>query len=191
MSLAGIVPRRQNVCVRISIRDDRGRRLPAVQVDAAHPPSVLHAPAAAAGNRGAGGATTEVFLNWDRALDDKGCLRRCPVCGCEDFFARKSLPQVTGLVVLVLAAVTAIVFLGPHVLLAGLLVLALVAGLDLAIRFFARWRLVCYGCRAEFLDTVVDRHHPRWNMALAEKYRAHRATRPPRGDAPAQAEKDT
>lgn len=134
-------------------------------MDTKHPPSVLHA-------RGAANAPPkELFLNWDRALDDRGCLRRCPACGCDELFARRSIPQITGLVAVVLVGVAAIVFLRLRVVVAGLLVLALVAAMDVAIRLFAGWRLVCYGCGAEFSDLPIDRRHPRWDMAVAEKYR--------------------
>jgi len=138
-------------------------------VDPAHPPSVLHLPAPDILK------PRELFLNWDRVLDDKGRLRRCPVCGCEELYGYSDLPRLTALVALVFAGVLAIALFGIRAVTAGLVVLAVVLALDLLILRFARWRLVCYSCRAEFSDVPLDAAPRRWDSATAEKYRARQA----------------
>lgn len=119
------------------------------------------------------GATngTEVYLDWDRAVDDEGHLRRCPVCGCRELFVRKDFPQVTGFVVVVAAAVVSMVLLGVGEVTAAMAVLAAVVVVDFVVFFFTGKTLVCYRCRSEFRDLPIRRDHAGWDLAVGEKYR--------------------
>src|SRR5690606_19447450 len=112
-----------------------------------------------------------ISLDWDRALDDQRHLRRCPVCGCTDLFARKQLPQLTAFVVLILAAVAAMVLFGLQMVELAIGVLVLLVLVDAAIFLFAKRVLECYRCRSAFRDMPIRRQHPRYDAALAEKYR--------------------
>jgi hypothetical protein len=119
----------------------------------------------------------EMFLNWDRVLDDKGHLRRCPVCGCEEFYRCKGFPRLAALGALVFAGVLATALLGLRAVIAGVIVLAVVLALDLLIVVFARWRLVCYGCRTEFSDVPMNVTPARWDSGIAEKHRLRQPIR--------------
>src|SRR5690606_31717082 len=96
-------------------------------------------------------------------------LRRCPVCGCNDLFMRKELPQVTALVAIVLAAVVAMVLFGLQQVWWAIAVLVVVAALDLGIFLFAKRVLECYRCRSVFRDVPVARGHPRWEAGTADR----------------------
>jgi hypothetical protein len=133
-----------------------------VHVDLQDPPTVVRLPDP---NR------TTVSLDWDRALDDEQHLRHCPVCGCEDLYARKQVPQVTIFALLILAALAAIVIFGLGEAIWALIALALILGLDLAIFYFAKRIMVCYDCLSEFRGMPIRRDQPAWDPAVAERYR--------------------
>lgn len=148
--------------VRLEIHNTDRSRLYSVEVDEKNPPSVVKPPV---------GDGPQVSLNWDQAFDDERHLRRCPVCGCRELFARKDFPQVTGLVIVVLAAVISMVLFYHRMTSLALGVLAAVVVVDLLIFFFTGRALVCYRCRSEFRDTAIRSDHPGWELAVGEKYR--------------------
>jgi hypothetical protein len=148
--------------VRILIRNLQRERLFTAHVDNKDPASVVRPP---------DGEGPEVYLNWDGARDDHGHLRHCPVCGCRELFKRKDFPQITGFVIVVLAAVIAMVLFGMRRVLAGIIVLGTVALVDLLIFFFTGRCLVCYRCRSEFRDVPISRDQRGWDLATGEKYR--------------------
>ncbi|MEM9883495.1 MAG: hypothetical protein AAF800_11305 [Planctomycetota bacterium] len=164
--------------MRIDIKDQHGRPRLTVHLDPADPPAVVKA------DDGRGPA---VSLDWDRALDDEGRLRHCPVCDCPDFYVRKNVPQLTVFALIVAAAVVAMVFYGFGLSVPALIVLGLVLGVDLLIYLFADRYLVCYRCGSEFRDTPLLPTDRPWNPAIAEKYRrseTHDRDEPKRDDEP-------
>ncbi len=114
----------------------------------------------------------EVFLNWDRAVDDSGQLRRCIVCGAGDLFHEKAFPQITPLVVVLAFAGAIVGIFGLVTNIPVLLGMVLVLLLDLGILLFSRRRLVCYGCRTSYHDLPIARYHRRWDRQKAERYPA-------------------
>jgi hypothetical protein len=157
--------------VRIDLRNLKREPLFTATVDNKDPASVVKPPEPS-GAGAEGGSGQEVYLNWDGALDDRGHLRRCPVCGCRELFTRKDFPQVTGFVIVVAAAVIAMVlFVGFRQVLAGVAILAAVAIVDLLIYFFTGRLLVCYRCRSEFRDVPIGSEQRGWDLATGEKYR--------------------
>ncbi len=159
--------------MRIQIHDpnrrDRHRAFSA-EIDLRHPATVVHRPHVNP-NAPHESGREEIYLDWDQTLDDHGHLRRCPVCGCRDLYTRKDFPQITGFVILLLAAVVAIVLFGfaQQWLALGIFILVLL--LDLGIYFFANRCLVCYQCKSEYRDVDIGPHHAKWEMATAERYR--------------------
>lgn len=109
----------------------------------------------------------EVFLNWDQAIDDAGCLRHCVACGGR-LYRTRTLPQVTPVVVVLAAAGAVIAALGfaanPWVY--GSLVAVL--ALDVLVLLLARDRLVCYRCHSAYDRLRVARYHRRWDPRAAE-----------------------
>ncbi len=134
-------------------------------VDTAKPPTVVRGPA----NSEREGQ--EVFLNWDRAMDDEGHLRRCPVCGCRELFVRKDFPQLTGFAIVAMAAGVALYLFATDLMPWAVLLMAGIVVLDVIIYFFTGRCLVCYRCRSEFRDLPIRKDHPGWDLAIGEKYR--------------------
>jgi len=151
--------------VRIDIRNLKREPLFSVQVDRQNPSTVVRPT-----DRG-DQAGPEVYLHWDQAFDDQHFLRHCPVCGCRELFVRKDFPQVTGFVIVVLAAVLSMVLLGLQHVLAAVAVLITVTLMDALIYFFTGKCLVCYRCRSEFRDVPIRPEHRGWELAVGEKYR--------------------
>ena len=145
----------------IELRDERRERLFAVDVDISDPPAIVHAP---------DGQGQAVHLDWDRALDDEQHLRHCPVCGCPELFARKTLPQLTAFAVVVLAAIVSMVLYGIGQPGAALAVFLVVVAIDAAIYLFTQRALICYRCRSRFTGMPIRRDHPGWDKALGEQY---------------------
>lgn len=159
--------------VRIDLRDKQRQALFEVELDAVRPASVVRHPS----------GQPEIHLQWEGTRDDGGHLRKCPACGCRELFARKDFPQVTGFIIVVLAALIALGLFGARQVLAGWIVLAAMVVVDAAIYLFAGRCLVCYRCRSEFRDLPIRRDHPGWDLSIGEKYRpvrlAANADRPP------------
>lgn len=155
--------------MRIDIKDKQGHPRLTVHVDPSAPPTVVKA------EDGRGPA---VSLDWDRAVDDEGRLRHCPVCGCSDLYISKQVPQLTVFALVIAAAVIAMVFYGFGLSTPALVALLLVLTLDVAIWFFAKRMLVCYRCSAEFRDVPISPGHHRWDANTAERYRPSDASRP-------------
>jgi hypothetical protein len=154
--------RTHNGRVRIDLRDKKRQRLFRVEVDAKDRPTVVRPP---------DDAGREVYLDWDQAFDDEGYLRRCPACGCRELFVRKDFPQVTGFVIVLVAAAAAMALFGMEQVIAAVGVLAAVVLIDAVIFFFTGKCLVCYRCRTEFRDLPIRPRHPGWELAVGEKYR--------------------
>ena len=148
--------------MRIELCDESRKKIGRIEVDPALRPT-------RASIVGTENGEKEVFLDWDTALDDAGCLRRCIACGCDDLFKAKAFPQVTGVVVVLAfagAVVGALGFTTPPIL--GVMVLVLVA--DLAILLFSTQRLICHRCRSRYLGLPIARYHRRWDRSIADKH---------------------
>ena len=115
--------------------------------------------------------TISISFSVAQTIDDEMHLRRCPVCGCRELFVRKDFPQVTGFLIVVLAAVLSIVLFGIRAVKWGFAVLGVVALIDAMIFLFAGKCLVCYRCRSEFRGLDIRKDHPGWELAIGEKYR--------------------
>lgn len=155
--------------VRIDLRDLNRRPLFSVVVDEKNPPAVVRRPSP--GEAGADAGPDEVYLNWEKAFNDEGYLRHCPACGCRELFVRKDFPQVTGLALIVLVAIVAMVLFGVGQVMWALTVLGVVAAVDALIYLFTGKCLVCYRCRSEFRGMRIRPGHPGWELATGEKYR--------------------
>lgn len=148
--------------MQIDIHDNLGRPRLTVHVDPASPPTIVKA---------SDGRGPAISLDWDKALDDEGRLRHCPVCSCPDFYIKKNVPQLTVFALVVAAAVIAMVFYGFGLSAPALIVLALVLGLDLLIYLYAERYLVCYRCRSEFRKTPLLPTDRSWDANLAEQHK--------------------
>lgn len=166
------------------LRDNPATPPVRIEVDLRHPPSVVrpqHHP----------GLPHPLSLDWDRAVDDHQHLRRCPVCGCEDLYARKAVPHVTGFLLVILAALVAMVLFGFGQVVLATVAMVSVLALDVLILLIARRFLVCYRCGTQFRKLAVPRHHGRWEATTAERHRPHRVkpledqpSTPPAGEEP-------
>lgn len=151
----------------IDIRNLDRQRLFSVEVDLNDPPAVVRPN----GDERSSTPTQEVFMNWDRAVDDEGHLRRCPVCGCRDLFVRKDFPQITGLTIVALATIVSMALFGAGAVIAAWGVLAAMVVLDAVIYAFTGKTLVCYRCRSEFRRLPIAREIKAWDLSVGEKYR--------------------
>lgn len=117
------------------------------------------------------GSRRDVFLDWERALDDAGCLRKCVHCGCERLYRRRT-PVWFSPFALVLAAagvVAAVMGHSSDPLVLGILV-ALVL-VDVAVLVFVPTRLVCYRCGTSYRGARVARMHRAWDPRIAASVR--------------------
>ena len=152
--------------MKIDLRNAQRRHLCVVDVDVHTPPRVVPVTEH-------DGQRREVYLDWDRAFDDQGHLRKCPACGCGQLYQRKGLPPLTGFVAVLVVAVISLALWSLHdapvmVLVA---VLAIVSVANVLIYFFAPNRLVCYQCRSSYHGMPIRPDHPAWDGATDEQYR--------------------
>ncbi|MSR41786.1 MAG: hypothetical protein EXS10_07805 [Phycisphaerales bacterium] len=155
--------------MRIELRNLAGKRIGHVEAEAsARPARVSLVPTSAHTEK------ADVYLRWDEAIDDAGALRRCVICGCDELYVRKNMPQVTPFIILLafIGAVVAALGLANHPAAIVLLILLLVV--DVATLFVARRRLHCYRCRATYLGAHIARYMRPWDRAIAERMRLAR-----------------
>lgn len=110
------------------------------------------------------GREREHLLDWERAIDDGGHLRKCIVCGCDSLYRNRSTPRLTVIVVVLALSVVAVGLAGygtPPVLVAALV---LVAAVDLVFLLRADWQLTCYRCRSTFRGMPIARYHRGWDV---------------------------
>jgi len=112
---------------------------------------------------GAPGAEREYFLDWERAVDDGGHLRKCVLCGCDTLYRSRSSPRITIIGAVLAVSVVAVGLAGygtPSSLVAALL---LVIAIDLVLLMRSEWRLTCYRCRSTFRGMPIARYHRGWD----------------------------
>ena len=154
--------------MQIRLRDLERRPVGTAEADpAARPPRVEV--------RAADGSVREVFLDWEQALDDAGCLRACVACGCHELYRRRTPIWFTPFA-LVLAAAGLVAAMTGHssdpLVLAALVALVVV---DAAVLAFVPTRLVCYRCGTSYSGMQIARQHRRWDARAAARAAA-RAT---------------
>lgn len=148
--------------IRLRHPDPAGKlRYYAIKVDPVNPPTLIH-PTDDLG--------PDICLQWHQALNDQGQLRQCPLCGNDEFYVAKNIPQITLFVILVLAAAITMALLGMHQVTAAVIALAALLLVDLLVLALGGQKQVCYRCRSEFRQLPIRKGHPGWNPATAEKY---------------------
>jgi hypothetical protein len=149
--------------VRFIVHNTQGQRLFEAEaaVNLKHQPACLRDP---------NGEHPEVYLDWDRTLDDQGRLRRCPICGCPDLYQRPDFPRLTVFLIILAAGTLVMAFAGIAWFIAGLILLALVGLLDLGLYLFTGQSIVCYRCGSEFRGVPKGGSYRRWDSSVAEKY---------------------
>jgi hypothetical protein len=146
--------------MQVTIRDRARRTIGAATVDPAARPTIVRASAADGSHR-------EVYLDWERAVDDGGCLRSCVACGCQRLYRRRTLPRFAPFALVLAAAGVVVGVLGysndPLVLAA----LVLFVGLDAAVLVLARTELVCYRCATSYRGGRIAKYHRPWDARTA------------------------
>jgi hypothetical protein len=146
--------------MRMRLRDLDGRDLGTASADPSSRPPRVTAEAR-------DGRRREVYLDWERALDDAGCLRKCVACGCGRLYRRRT-PVWFSPFALVLASAGVVAAVMGHssdpLVLGALIVLVLV---DVAVLAFVPTRLVCYRCGTSYRGARVARMHRAWDPRVA------------------------
>lgn len=146
--------------MRIELRDELRRPVGIVDVDPTIRPSRARL----------NGEEREVFFNWDTALDDASCLRRCLSCGCTDLFREKAFPPFMGVLVILNYAGLLLGIFGfaENIIVQFIMIILLLTGLVVLLK--SRMRLVCYHCRTAHYDLPLARYHRSWDRAIADRH---------------------
>ena len=152
--------------MRIDVYAQEGRRIGKAKVDLRSPPVRVAV-------RSAEGSVTDHYLDWEKALDDRGRLRKCPVCGCPDLYVRSVFPPLTGFVVVLVVGMLCFALYGleyvppgPLLIAGGAIILA-----NIIFIFFSPRYLACYRCASRFHEAGISRDWQEWDAATASRYR--------------------
>lgn len=153
----------QDKALKITLRTKESQQRVIIQTeDGSTPPAMIKFP---------GEDQQQIALNWSGALDDEKCLKRCPVCECQDMYVSNNFPQITILVSIALAAVVCLVLVYHKWIGPAAIVLAAIIVLDVMIYIFKKPALICYDCKSEFRNMPIAKHHHRWEQGLGERYK--------------------
>jgi len=156
--------------MRIEIRCPSRGHLQWIKVDPRHPPPVVPA---ASGEHG----EHEQYLDWSGAFDDEGHLRRCPICGCDQLFRKKTIPALNGFVVVLAVGLVCLALYG----LSGapwewvVAALVAVAVVNFGIILFSPPFLGCYDCGSGFHQVPVAQGQQEWDGQVARSHQRARA----------------
>ncbi len=96
-------------------------------------------------------------------------LQKCALCGGEEMFIRKNFPQITGLLIVLVAGLISVLYLRTNTALAyGVLAAAILA--DAIIYYLVGIVTVCYRCRTEYWGAARNQNHDWFDLATSEKY---------------------
>ncbi len=96
-------------------------------------------------------------------------LQKCALCGGEEMFIRKNFPQITGLLIVLVAGLVSVLYLRTNTALAyGVLAAAMLA--DAIIYYLVGTVTVCYRCRTEYWGVARNENHDWFDLAASEKY---------------------
>ena len=146
--------------MKVQIRDRSRRPVGVASVDPAQRPTRVRAVAA-------DGSEHEVYLDWERAIDDGGRLRSCIACGCPHVYRRRTLPTFAPFALVLASAGVVAGVLGyssDPLVLAALVALVV---LDLAVLALARTQLACYRCGTVYGRVAIARYHRPWDARTA------------------------
>lgn len=113
-----------------------------------------------------------VYLDWERARDDEGNLRRCVSCGGDTLYRHRRFPQITGFIAVLALALGLGGILGLATGWPVFIAMLIVLAMDIAILLFSPETLECYRCRSSFRDVTIATYHARWDRHQAAKYSA-------------------
>ena len=99
------------------------------------------------------------------ALDARGAVAKCGICGCEEFYRQKDFNTKLGLWMVALIVVIALVF-------NRWLVPILVGGaiLDTALYFLLPEIVICYSCRAIYRGLPLNPRVEGFDLKVHDKY---------------------
>lgn len=153
--------------MRMHLKNLKGEPIAEVVVAEQRLPPVVHVQHEA-------GKKEEHFLDWDRAFDDEGHLRKCPSCGCEAMYFIKTFPAMNVFIlVLIVALISMALFqfkddepLWPIAAMVGAVVLA-----NLFMGWYSPRRLVCYRCGSTYYGAKISQTVTEWDPVIQQKFR--------------------
>lgn len=101
----------------------------------------------------------------DGRLDAKGCVEKCYLCGCEEFYRQKDFNTKLGLWLIVLMVVLAVCFNRWFIQ-----ILIAFAVLDLALYFGLGDIVLCYRCRAIYRGFPISDKIAGFELKIHDQY---------------------
>jgi hypothetical protein len=101
----------------------------------------------------------------DGKLDEKGCVAKCFICGCEEFYQQKDFNTKLGLWLIVLMVALALIFNRWF-----MQILIVFAVLDLALYFGLGNILLCYQCRSIYRGFPISDKVEGFDLKVHDRY---------------------
>lgn len=157
---------RDNIDMKIDLHNLRGEFLTRVDCQPGNLPPVVHVER--------GGRTEEHYLDWDRAFDDEGHLRKCPACECDALYIVRVFPTLSVIIFIMLIALACMVLYGVTDTPLGPMVMGVIAVIvvHLFFKFYSPRHLVCYRCSSRFEGVKISQERKEWDTAESQMHRA-------------------
>ncbi len=151
--------------MKINLHNHRGEFLTHVKCDDSSLPTVVHVKR---GNR-----MEEHYLDWDRAFDDEGHLRKCPACDCDALYIVRVFPTLSVIIFIMLVAMACWALYDVTDTSLGPMVMAVVAVVIVHFFFkiYSPRHLVCYRCSTRFEGVKISHDRKEWDNSLAQVHK--------------------
>jgi len=113
--------------------------------------------------------------DWSRSISEhaieRGAIRSCIACGCEDLWKQRDFPQWLGITIVAIAMTLSTIAWAMYENIWAIGILMAFGLLDYVFYVIMPDVLVCYRCRARYRHSTDEDAIPRFNHETAERYR--------------------
>lgn len=102
---------------------------------------------------------------------ERGAVKACVACGCEDLWKQRDFPQWLGITFVALAATLSTIAIAYYEIVWAIGILLAFGLLDYVLYAMMPDVLVCYRCKSRYRHSAEESAVPKFNLETHERYR--------------------